>query len=457
MEAKMTSGTPWKHILAFSMPVLVGMLLQQLYNTVDTIIVGNYASEAALSAVGTTGSLTFLFLAVANGFAAGAGVLTSQYFGAGRLKDMKKTSSVAVGLLILMGIAATCLGLIAGRPALKYLLAVPDSFLDIAVTYFEIYCLGLVFQFGYNIVASLLRSVGDSKASMYFLMIASVVNIGLDLLFVAVLHMGAAGAAIATDIAQVLSCLTAFIYMYRKYPVFRFRRRELVLDREIVAQIARVGFPVTLQQLIAALGIVFIMRAVNGYGQAMTASFTVGSRIEVYAQMPLNAFYMALATYVGQNIGAGRMDRVRQGARQTIMLSLAVTAVIATVILTFTGQLIGLFGIGDQAAEYCGQHLRVTVLAFVLQCVYLPLFGVFQGSGDGFAITRTAAVALGIRVLTTYTLCYLPVFGYRIVWWNMMFGFTGGFIITWIHYLRGKWQNKTVIIRQPKMMAEAAE
>ena len=438
----MTSGTPWKQILLFSLPVFIGLLLQQLYNTVDTIIVGNYASEAALSAVGTTGSLTFLFLAVANGFSTGAGVLTSQYYGAGRYEEMRKAGGVSVSLLIVMGAVATILGLIAGRTALTYLLAVPENFRDIAVTYFLVYCLGLIFQFGYNIVAALLRSVGDSKASMYFLLIASIVNIGLDLLFVAVFKMGAAGAAIATDISQALSCIAAFIYMYRKYPLFRFGREDFRLDGEIISQIARMGFPVTLQQMIAAFGILFIQRTVNGYGQSMTASFTVGSRIELYAQMPLNSFYMALATYVGQNIGAGNLDRVRKGARQTMLLSFIVTIIIAGLILVFSEQLIRLFGISDQAAEYCRQHLKVTVMAFVLQSVYLPLFGVFQGAGDGFAITRTAAVALGIRVLTTYTLCYLPLFGYRIVWWNMMFGFIGGFIITWVHYLRGTWQNK---------------
>ncbi len=441
-ERKMTSGTPWKQILLFSLPVFIGLLLQQLYNTVDTIIVGNYASEAALSAVGTTGSLTFLFLAVANGFSTGAGVLTSQYYGAGRYEEMRKAGGVSVSLLIVMGAVATILGLIAGRTALTYLLAVPENFRDIAVTYFLVYCLGLIFQFGYNIVAALLRSVGDSKASMYFLLIASIVNIGLDLLFVAVFKMGAAGAAIATDISQALSCIAAFIYMYRKYPLFRFGREDFRLDGEIISQIARMGFPVTLQQMIAAFGILFIQRTVNGYGQSMTASFTVGSRIELYAQMPLNSFYMALATYVGQNIGAGNLDRVRKGARQTMLLSFIVTIIIAGLILVFSEQLIRLFGISDQAAEYCRQHLKVTVMAFVLQSVYLPLFGVFQGAGDGFAITRTAAVALGIRVLTTYTLCYLPLFGYRIVWWNMMFGFIGGFIITWVHYLRGTWQNK---------------
>lgn len=454
-ERVLTEGTPWKQILIFSFPVFIGLLLQQLYNTVDTIVVGNFASEAALSAVGTTGSLTMVFLAVANGFSAGAGVITSQYFGAGKNKEMQRTSAVAITLLMLMGVIATVVGLIAGSPALEYLLEVPDGFLDIAITYFNIYCLGLIFQFGYNIVASLLRSVGDSKASMYFLLIASVINIVLDLLFVAVFQMGAAGAAIATDIAQGMSCVAAFLYMYRKYPEFRFKRKDFGLDKKIIEQISKIGFPVMLQQMIAGLGIVLIQRAVNGYGQAMTASFTVGSRIEMYAQMPLNAFYMALATYVGQNIGAGNMERVKKGARQTLLLSFTVTAVIAVLILTFTNQLIGLFGISDQAAAYCRQHLRITVLAFVLQCVYLPLFGVFQGAGNGFAITKIAAIALGIRVLTTYTLCYLPMFGYRIVWWNMIFGFSAGFVVTWNHYLRGTWQNKC-IIQQPQL-SEIAE
>lgn len=441
----MTSGTPWKQILRFSVPVFIGLLLQQLYNTVDTIVVGNFASEATLSAVGTTGSLTFLFLAIANGFSAGAGVLTSQYFGAGKTDELRKTAAVAISLLLTMGGVATALGLILGRSALKYLLAVPDSFLKIAVTYFNIYCFGLIFQFGYNIVASLLRSIGDSKASMYFLLIASLVNIALDLLFVAGLHMGAAGAAIATDLAQALSCGAAFVYMVRKYPAFRLKKSDFSLDKTVIAQIAKVGFPVTLQQMIAALGTVLIQRAVNGYGQEMTASFTVASRVDLYAQMPLNSFYMALATFVGQNIGAGKQDRVKNGTRQTLLLSLGVTAVIAGLILVFVDPLIGLFGIGELATSYCRRHIRVTVLAFVLQSVYLPLFGVFHGAGDGFAITRTAAVALGIRVLTTYTLCYLPVFGYTIVWWNMIFGFIGGFIITWIHYLRGTWNNKCLI------------
>lgn len=168
----------------------------------------------------------------------------------------------------------------------------------------------------------------------------------------------------------------------------------------------------------------------------------------MYVQMPLNSFYMALATFVGQNIGAGEKQRVKQGAKQTILLSFIITVIIALGVVLFENQLITLFGISEDAAVFCRQHLKVTAIAFVLQSVYLPLFGVFQGAGDGFAITRTAVVALSIRVLTTYTLCYLPIFSYRIVWWNMIFGFGGGFIITWIHYLSGKWLKKNIIAKE---------
>lgn len=445
MEQKMTSGVPWKMIFRFSIPLFIGLLLQQLYNTVDTIVVGNFANEAALSAVGTTGSLVFLFIAIANGFSSGAGVIVSQYYGAGNIKRMRKTAGASVTLFVVMGFVATFLGIAVSRPAFRYLLGVPDSFRTIAMEYFEIYCIGLVFQFGYNIVASLLRSVGDSKASMYFLMIASAINIILDLFFVAELHMGAVGAAVATDISQAISCIVSFMYMYKKYPEFRFARSELKFDRKEVENIVKVGFPIMLQQTVAAFGIIFIQRAVNGYGQTMTASFTVGSRIEMYVQMPLNSFYMALATFVGQNIGAGEKARVKQGARQTLILSFVVTIIIALCVVVFEKQLVAVFGISEAASVYCQQHLKVTAIAFVLQSVYLPLFGVFQGAGDGFAITRTAVVALSIRVLTTYTLCYLPVFSYRIIWWNMIFGFSGGFIITWVHYLSGKWLNKNIM------------
>lgn len=445
MEKSMTSGTPWKNIFIFSIPIFIGILLQQLYNTVDTIIVGNFTGEEALAAVGTTASMITLFLAAAVGFSTGAGVITAQYFGAGKMEELKKTSSSAITFLLILGVAATVVGLIFSRFILSKFIGVPDSFLDIAVVYFNIYCLGMIFQFGYNIISALLRSVGDSKASMYFLLIAAVLNVILDLIFVCKLNMGAAGAAVATDISQIFSCIASFYYLNKKYPMLKFGIKDFKLNIEDIRLILRMGIPIVLQQMLVGLGIMAIQRAANSYGQSMTASFTVGSRIEMYIQMPLNSFNIALSTFVGQNIGAGKDERMTKGINQTILLSLLTTIIISVIVFIFKEKIIHFFGITSEAEIYCRQHLTLIAFAFLLQSLYLPLCGAFQGAGDGFAVTRTAVSSLLVRVLATYTLGRFQFMGYKIVWWNIIFGFTAGFLITWVYYISGKWKNKKII------------
>lgn len=441
----LTDGKPWKGILLFAIPVFAGMLLQQLYNTADTIIVGNFIGENALSSVGTTACLTMLFLALATGFSAGAGVILAQLFGAKQENELRKNAAGAIVLLLLIGILTTIAGIIFCNPALRYVLAVPEQLIEMSALYFKLYCLGLVFQFGYNIVAAILRAVGDSKASFYFLLISSVINIVLDLLFVAVFHWGVAGAAIATDLAQAVSCIVAFWYMQRKYPIFRFHIKEIKWHTEISMRILSIGFPMALQQAVVSLGIIFIQHAVNGYGQAMTASFTVGQRIEYYLKMTTMSFQVTMATYVGQNIGNGKMDRVIQGAKQVIVLSLLITACISVLVFAFAGQIAGLFGLTEQALFYAVQHLRATAIVMIVLASYYPLLGVFQGAGDGFAATVVATAALTFRVIAVYTLCNLALFGYKIIWWSQIFGFTVAFMIAWTHFFGGKWKNKKVI------------
>ncbi len=440
----MTEGTPWKHILRFAMPVLAGSLLQQLYNTVDTIVVGNFSGESALSAVGTTGSFTFLFMALAIGFSAGNGVIVAQHYGAGNEKEVRANASTGILLLLGMGIAATVLGLAVARPAYRYLVNVPEEILDQTLAYFRIYALGLVFQYGYNIFSSILRSVGDSAATLYFLLIASVSNIILDLVFVAGLHWGVQGAAIATDIAQAGSFVAAYFYMTRKYPIFRFGRRDFVWDSQKALKTIKVGFPIALQMTIVSFGLTFIQRAVNGFGKVMTASFTVGQRIEMYINLPCNAFQTTMATYTGQNIGAGKMDRVKLGLKQALILSLSMTVMISALLWVFAGNICGLFGLSAQAAEYCNAHLRTVALINIILSCYIPLFGVFQGSNHVGIPTIVATGALGIRVLVTYLFRYSPIFGYSIIWWNGLFGFGTSFLISWTYYLSNRWQKNAV-------------
>ncbi len=444
----MVEGTPWKHIIRFALPVLAGALLQQLYNTVDTIIVGNFSGEKALSAVGTTGSFTFLFLAIAMGFSAGNGVVVAQCYGAGDEKQVRANASTGILLLLGMGVIATIVGLLVSRPAYTGLIAVPEEILELTLQYFRIYVIGLVFQFGYNIYSSILRAVGDSAATLYFLLIASVLNVILDLVFVAGFHWGVIGAAVATDIAQLASFVAAYIYMTRKYPVFRFKLKEYVWNSDLVKKTLTIGFPMALQLIVVSFGLTFIQRAVNGFGQVMTASFTVGQRIEMYMNLPCNAFQTTLATYTGQNIGAGKMDRVKKGAHQALLISVLMTLCISALVWTFSGSIIDLFGLSSQAAIYCNQHLKVIALINIILSLYIPLFGVFQGAGHGGAPTVVATSALGTRVLVTYLFRYSPLFGYTIIWWNGLFGFGIGCLITWSYYLSGKWQKNAVIKRE---------
>lgn len=444
----MTEGTPWKHILKFALPVLAGQLLQQLYNTVDSIIVGRYASEDALSAVGTTGSFTFLFLALATGFSAGNGVIVAQRYGAGDEKQVRANASTGILLMLGMGILSAIVGIAVSRPAYTYLVDVPEELMDMTLRYFNIYALGLFFQYGYNIFSSILRAVGDSAATLYFLLIASVLNIILDLVFVAGFHWEVAGAAAATDIAQGASFVAAYIYMTRKYPVFRFKLREFTWDLGLAKKTVFTGFPIALQLVVVSFGLTFIQRAVNGFGKAMTASFTVGQRIEMYMNLPCNAFQTTLATYTGQNIGAGKLERVKKGARQTVLMSLMMTLVISAAVWLLAGKIIGLFKLSERSAAYCLDHIRTIAFINIILSMYIPLFGVFQGANHGGAPTVVATGALGVRVLVTYLFRYGNLFGHTIIWWNGLFGFGTGFLITWSYYLSGLWMKNTAIRTQ---------
>ena len=437
-------GSPWKGILKFALPVFLGLLLQQLYNTADTIIVGNFESEDAMAAVGATAVLTMVFLAFANGFSAGAGVIVAQLFGAKKDEEMRKNACTSILLMIGMGVLCTGIALLINRLVLQYVLNTPTDILDMAVVYFRVYALGLIFQFGYNIVAAILRGVGDSRATMYFLLIAAVINIGLDILFVGVFHLGAMGAALATDISQACCCVAAVIYMIKRYPIFRWKPKELTFDPKLAKNTLRVGFPMALQQFIVAIGLVFLQRAVNSYGKFMTASFTVAMRIESYIQLPASSLQVTQATYTGQNLGAGNMERVSRGAKQTFLMSEIITIVLSVVVFFLARQITTLFNLTDKATAYCITHLRTIAILLPILAAYFPILGLFQGANNGFKATIVATMALLVRVVTTYTLCYLPFMGYRIIWWNTAFGWGVGCMITWTFYFVGGWKKKWI-------------
>ncbi|MDE5965626.1 MAG: MATE family efflux transporter, partial [Lachnospiraceae bacterium] len=404
------------------------------------IIVGNFAGETPLAAVGACGVLTMAFLALANGFSAGACILIAQLFGADKKEDMRRQASSSLLIMLAMGVLATAVGIVISRFAIEHILATPDSLIPMADTYFKIYAAGLIFQFGYNIVAAILRGIGDSKATLYFLLVASVINVVLDIIFVYSLNMGVAGAAVATDIAQAISCVVGIIYMMKKYPMFRWKLNEFTFEWQLARQTLRAGFPMALQQFIVPFGFVFIQRAVNSYGEAMTASFSVAQKVETYMTLPASALMTTQGTYTGQNIGANRLDRVKTGAKHTALISEIITVCILTVVFIFAKPIVSAFGLGAEAISYCAAHVRFAALCLPLFASYFPLLGLFQGANNALFSTFVATGALTVRVVSTYLLQGIPGVGYHMIWWNTLFGWGLGCVIAWTHFLRGKWQ-----------------
>lgn len=445
MTKDLTRGTPWKLIVQFALPIMAGNLLQQLYNTADTIIVGNFNGQQALSAVGACASLTALFTALAIGFSIGAGVLISQYFGASREQELRQYAATAIVLMLAMGLLMSLIGVCSAGFLLARALGTPEALLPLTLLYFRIYAAGLVFQFGYNIAAALLRALGDSKATLYFLLVSSILNVVLDLVFVAGLGMGVAGAAIATVISQIASCGIGFAYMHRRYALLRFSLRELRMDLKTAGRILQVGAPMAIQQSIVSCGFLFLQRLVNYYGESMIASYTVASRMENILMIPIIGIQNTMATFAGQNMGARRPDRVSKGLGQGVLVSLGMTLILCLAQIAGIPLIIRAFQLDAGAAAICRLHLFSSAVAIPIFAVYFPANGMCQGVGEGFHATFYALLALGLRVVFAYALHKTSLFGYTAIWWSQAMSWTITLVVCYVHFFRGKWKDKSLI------------
>lgn len=442
----MTTGPEWKHILLFSLPIMAGNLLQQLYNTVDGIVVGNFVSQNALAATGTAGTLAFLFLAVAIGFGNGAGIVVAQLFGAKQYDELRSAVSTALILLVGMGAALSVLGCALARPLIHGLMNVAEGeVLELAVIYFSIYAIGLVLQFVYNAVASILRAVGDSKAILYFLLVSSVVNLVLDLLFVIVFHWGVAGAAIATVLSQLGSAAVSVIYMFRKYPIFRFGKGEFVFKKDKCLLCLRMGIPSTVQQSIVSFGNVFIQRLVNSFGEAAMAAFTVGVRLENYLFVPAIGFSIGMSTFSAQNIGAGKPERVRRGARTTMLLTFGVAVVLELLSFLFASPLSTLFGVEGEALSLAVRYVRFLAYCFWIFALYIAISGMLQGAGDVIFTMSCSLISLAVRVAMSYILVGAFHWDVSAIWATMPVGWGIVLIMALSRYFGGRWKEKGIV------------
>ena len=437
----MTVGPEWKLILLFTLPIMAGNFLQQLYNTADGIVVGNFVGEDAFSSVGTCAPLTFLFLAFAIGLSVGAGVVVSQYFGARLHEELNAAVDTALILLGAIGILMSALAFLLAPWLLGTILGVPEKIFRGAVLYFRIYACGLFFQFMYNAITSVLRSVGDSKATLYFLVVSASVNIVLDLLFVIVFHWNIAGAAVATVLAQIACASVSYIYLRRKFPE---ACRGRGFSPKICGLMLKLGLPAAMQQSIVSVGGVALQRLVNSFGQVSIAAYAAGNRIDNFVFVPIMGFLTGLSTFTGQNMGAGRLDRVRRGLRSTLVMSLTTTLVIGTLLFVFARPVITFFGLSGDSLGRGVEQVRFLAFTFLIFATNLCVCGVLQGSGDVLMQSTVTLMALVVRVVLAYVGVALGWFGYEAIWVTTPIGWAGAFIVCWTRYLTGGWKKKAV-------------
>ena len=443
----MIQGAEWKHILTFGLPLMVGQALQQLYNTVDGIVVGNFVGDMALGAVGSCSPLTLVFISLAIGMCSGCSVVVSQYFGAKKMEEMRRAASTSIILLLIIGAVLSVLGVTLARPLLSTVLGVGDWYIDDATTYLAIYAAGLLFQFAYNAFAALLRAVGDSKASLYFLLISSIVNLVLDLLFVVGFHWGVAGAAIATTISQVVSAIVAGVYMTRKYEVFRFGKGEFRFHKASAKLILRLAIPSTLTQSVMSCGNLVLQRVVNDFGAiyaGLMSGTTAAMRVEHFVYIPILAFNTAIATFTGQNVGAGNLERVKRGRRACLLISLGISLSVAIVVLLLREPLVSLFGVSPEGLQYGSLYLIIFCPSLLLFGAYMVDAGVLQGAGDTSYTAIILTTSYTIRIIVAYCLAYLTPMEYRAVWISIPIGWVCNLTMSLCRYYSGVWKKKSI-------------
>ena len=442
----MTEGAPWKRIAEFAIPMLLGNLAQQLYNTVDSIVVGKYVGDNALAAVGTSMPILNLLLAVFVGVATGAGIVISQHFGAGNREALSRAIGNCISLAAITSVAMMVIGTLVARPLLT-LLDTPASVFEWCADYLIIFFLGAAGFTFYNILSGILRGMGDSFSALGFLLIATILNIFLDIWFVAGFDMGVPGVALATVIAQAISAVLCFIKLMHMRSVFDLTKESLRLRKDAAWRIVKLGVPSGITQGIMAVAMLVVQSLTNSMGETIMACNVIIMRVDGFAMMPNMTFGQAMSVYTGQNVGAGRLDRVEKGIRQGGAMAVGVSATITLALLVFGRYLFDLFTDTPVLMDLAVNMMRILAVGYICIAVTQVLGGVMRGSGDTVTpmwITMLTTIAL--RIPVAYGLAYLTrcaeypngrpeaLFISLLVSWSM------GALISWLVFRRGKWK-----------------
>ena len=446
----MTTGSTSSAIIQFTIPLLIGNIAQQLYSTVDSIVVGQYVGDNALAAVGASGPVTNLLLVLFVVISTGAGIMVSQFFGARDKQMLSKTIGNTLVMTLLAGIAMMLMGVFLSRPFLE-LLDTPAEILDMAATYLRIIFIGIIGFAFYNILSGILRGLSDSFMPLVFLLVCCGLNIILDLLFVAGLKMGVAGVAWATILSWAVSAVLCFIKIIRMKDELALTKESLKLDGHLCRDLILLGLPSGATQAIFSLSMVVVQSLTNSMGTDVIACNVIIMRVDGFAMMPNFSFGMAMTTFVGQNVGANRMDRVEEGTKNGLKMGVG-TAVVLVLCLVFFGKyLIEMFTRTEHLIELSINMLRVLAVGYVAMAVTQILSGVMRGAGDTVSPMWISLVTtVAIRVPLAYLFAFLTRNEARphgepiALFLSMLISWLGGALITFLVYRRGKWKAKSV-------------
>ncbi|HOO79492.1 MAG TPA: MATE family efflux transporter [Lachnospiraceae bacterium] len=439
----MTTGNTLGHLLRFTGPLLIGNVFQQLYNMVDSWVVGNYVGPNAIAAVGACGSMNFFFFSLSSGLAIGVGIIVAQYFGAKDEVHVKETIANSAYVLVVASLIVSILGYLTG-PYILRLLQTPPEVIDDSISYMRTTCCGIVAIALYNGVSSILRALGDSKTPLYFLVISSIINVGLDLLFVLSFHWDVFGVALATIISQAISAIISIIYAYRKVSYFHLTRKEMHPNRRIIIKSIRLGLPVALQNSMIAVSMMALQGVVNTFGPTVMTAYTISSRVEQMVQQPYMSLSTAITNYSGQNIGANQLERVKKGFRVSVLIVLIFSVLLIPIAYIFGTSIIGAF-VDDVAVINLGaESLRITSLCyFALGMIYVPR-AVLNGCGDTAFSMINGSTEVVCRLIYSFQLTKIPAIGYRGIWYTTGLTWITTALICILRYLSGKWKYKLV-------------
>ena len=441
VSVDMTKGPIGRQILQFTVPLLLGNIFQQFYNAADTVIVGKFVGREALAAVGSSGALINLLVSILMGVAVGAGVVVSRYYGAKQYTEMRATIHTTIAFGLIAGAVMSVLG-VAITPVILRWMQTPESVMASSVLYFRIYFAGVLTTVMYNIGSGIYRALGDSKRPLYFLIISTIINIVLDLLFVAVFHMGIGGAAVATVVAQGLSMVLVFYKMMREDTVYRVSWREIRIHRRFLRQIIAIGLPSGIQNGIVSLSNVVVQSNINSFGDIAMAGCGAYNKLDGFALLPAGSFSLALSTFVSQNIGAEQYDRAKKGAAFGLVAAMAISELAGVFIYFAAPQLVGFFNDDPEVIRYGVLMARNIVFAYALVAYSNAMAGVLRGAG----LSRVPMfVMVGcwcvLRVLWIQIMIPLTQ-DIRVVFWSYPITWTVSVTILTIYFFKVDWLHK---------------